>query len=62
MTYRIVGVDEQHIVIEFWKNNEEITFEKYEEAEKYRRYILSKAVIPRKYELEIIPIEEMALS
>ncbi|MGI8316601.1 hypothetical protein [Halobacillus mangrovi] len=56
MTYRIVGVDEQHIVIEFWKNNKELTFENYEEAQKYKRYIQSKAVIPGKYELEIMAV------
>ncbi|ARI76059.1 hypothetical protein [Halobacillus mangrovi] len=60
MTYRIVGVDEQHIVIEFWKNNRELTFETYEEAQKYMRYIQSKAVIPGRYELEIMTVKAEA--
>ncbi|WP_164908565.1 hypothetical protein [Halobacillus litoralis] len=53
MVYRIVGVDDQHIVIEFRRNDEEVTFESYEEAEEYLQHIKSEGVIPSKYTLEI---------
>lgn len=53
MLYRIVGVDEQHVIIEFRKNNEEMTFQTYEEAEKYLYQIKQEGIIPDQYKLEI---------
>lgn len=53
MTYRIVGVDEFDIVIQFRKNNEEILFESYQKAEDYLDYIHQQKVIPSQYELVI---------
>lgn len=53
MTYRIIGVDDYHIVLEFRKNNQEIKFDSYESAQKYLKYIESEKVIPSQYELLI---------
>ncbi|MGP4069338.1 MULTISPECIES: hypothetical protein [Halobacillus] len=53
MTYRIVGVDDYNIVIEFRKDNKEITFKSYDEAEKYKQLITKEAIIPSKYKLTI---------
>lgn len=60
MTYRIVGVDERHIVIEFRKDDEEIVFDDYHEAEEYIKHIKSSEVIPSQYKLEIKESESLA--
>lgn len=53
MTYHIVGVDERHIVIEFRKDDEELTFSDYEIAQKYLNDIKNNGVIPSRYQLQI---------
>ena len=53
MTYRIIGVDDRHVVIEFRKNGEEMYFDSYQEAEQYMEKIKKEAVLPSKYKLTI---------
>ncbi|UOQ45337.1 hypothetical protein MUN89_05150 [Halobacillus salinarum] len=59
MIYRIIGVDHHHIVIEFRKNNAEILFHSYEEAEEYLQRIQQENVIPEKYQLKIQEVLEV---
>ena len=62
MKYRIIGVEKKQIVLEFMKNNEEIIFDTYEEAEKYLKKIIQEAIIPSKYTLKIAEVNKESAS
>ncbi|MFQ3546601.1 hypothetical protein Q7A53_21195 [Halobacillus rhizosphaerae] len=62
MKYRIIGIETHQIVLEFRKNNKEITFDTYEEAEKYLNKIIQEAIIPSKYTLKITEVNKESAS
>ncbi|WP_231622342.1 hypothetical protein [Halobacillus karajensis] len=51
--YRIVGRDSHQIVLEFRKDNKELVFQEYAEAEQYLKRIKQANIIPQQYKLEI---------